>query len=54
MHLLWSIRLLGFVLSGFCTTQMAFADLADVQVCPLEEAMKRMTGFAPSRAISLS
>ena len=49
MRLRWSIRLLIFVLSGFCMLPMAFADFADVQVCPLEEAMKRLEDYNVSR-----
>src|SRR5882762_2371054 len=47
MRLRWSIRLLTFVLSGFCTLPMAFAD---VQVCPLEEAMKRLEDYNIARS----
>jgi hypothetical protein len=50
MHLRRSIRLLIFVLSGFSTMHMAFADFANVQVCPLEEAMKRLEDYNIARS----
>jgi len=50
MHLRRSIRLLIFGLSGFCTMDMAFADFADVRVCPLEEAIKRLEDYNITRS----
>jgi hypothetical protein len=49
MNIRRSGGLLFSILSFFCTMPMAFADFADVQVCPLEEAMKRLEDYNIAR-----
>jgi hypothetical protein len=49
MNIRRSGGLLSSILSFFCTMPMAFADFADVQVCPLEEAMKRLEDYNIAR-----
>jgi len=49
MNIRWSNGLLVSILSLFCATPMALADFADVHVCPLEEAMKRLEDYNIAR-----